>query len=136
MNYAQLNDAQTSVLAIVELAPALVASWAAAGNPKALVYRPLVSDAQPTPNAAQLVVSAGYVIEPTQVRKTWALRAKTQAEIDAADDAADAAALKASSIVAGLKAEIAGTSTLTAAQFRVQASRVLLFLVRRAIGGE
>jgi hypothetical protein len=96
---------------------------------------PLIIDVQPTPSAMQVVVNAGIVVGATEAHQTWGLRTKTQAEIDQSDDAADAAALKASAVVAALKAEVAGTSTLTAAQFRSLAARVLLFLVRRAIGG-
>lgn len=40
-------------------------------------------DVPPTPNASQVVVSGGIVVDATTARQTWTLRAKTQAELDA-----------------------------------------------------
>lgn len=59
------------------------------GNPKQAWLRQLVIDAKPVPSASQVVVDAGYVIEPTQVRQTWALRNKTADELEAESLAAE-----------------------------------------------
>lgn len=82
MQYAKLNAVTPSLIdRIVDLTTEQY--QALNGNPKQAYLRPLVVDAQPTPTTAQVVVSAGYVVEPTQVRQTWALRDKTAAELDA-----------------------------------------------------
>jgi hypothetical protein len=83
MIYARI-EADNSIT-LVDLDPALIAKWAAETNPKAILHRAYVIDAQPTPSATEKVVSAGYVIEPTQVRKTWALLTLNAAELEAAD---------------------------------------------------
>lgn len=40
-------------------------------------------DPKPTPTATQVVVDAGIVFSAASARQTWALRDKTQAELDA-----------------------------------------------------
>jgi hypothetical protein len=117
---------------VLDLDPAIVAGQA---QSKRDILRLFIVDTQPAPSATQAVADGGIVVGPVEAHQTWALRAKTQSELDADADATDAATLKASAAITLLKAEIAGTSSLTAAQFRVLAARVLLFLVRRAIGG-
>jgi hypothetical protein len=133
-------DPSTSAIALVDITQAQFD--ALAGNPKRAFLRPLVIDAQPVPSATEVVVDAGYVIEPTQVRRTWALRAKTQAELDAVAQDAELALLKQA--ISVLQADIADGITAaptTAAQAFVQiqdlkrralrADRVLLWLLRQ-----
>lgn len=51
--------------------------------PAAKGWLPFSTDPQPTPSATQAVVDAGIVFDAASARQTWALRDKTQAEIDA-----------------------------------------------------
>jgi hypothetical protein len=133
-------DPQTSAIALVEITQAQFD--ALAGNPKRQFLRPLVVDGPPVPSATEVVSDGGYVIEPTQVRRTWALRAKTQAEIDATAQADELALLKQA--ISVLQVDIADGITAaptTAAQAFVQiqdmkrralrADRVLLWLLRQ-----
>ena len=46
-------------------------------------WLPYSVDPQPTPSATQAVVNAGVVFDAAAARQTWALRDKTQAELDA-----------------------------------------------------
>jgi hypothetical protein len=65
-NYARLNADATVVLAT-----------ATADNLPGAGWLPLTIDAQPNYDpATQLVQPLGYIIEPTQVRKTWQVVAK------------------------------------------------------------
>jgi hypothetical protein len=126
MQYARI--ANNAVESILDLDPAYVERLAP--NKRALLL-PLVIDQQPTPTASQVVSAGGYVVQPTQVRRTWALRDKTAEELTAEQDAAEREQLKASAIMDLLRAEAAGTSTLTAAQSRKLFARCVLFLVNR-----
>lgn len=102
-------------------------------QPASKGWRLLALVLQPSITASQ-VAELSISLAADSATQVWTVRAKTQGERDAEDDVADRAALQASAVVGLLKAEIAGTSALTAAQFRVLAARCLLFLVRRAIG--
>lgn len=105
--YARI-DPTTQAVSLVDLTAEQFA--ALAGHPtKAATVRAYVIDAQPVAGAAQAVEFAGLVIEPTQVRKTWALRAKTQAELDADTQASE---------LVQLKAEITALNTFIAANDR------------------
>lgn len=128
MQYARLIPDSSVVETILDLSPEYVAALAAS---KRELLRPLVIDAQPTPAAGQVVYSNGYVIEPAQVRRTWAIRAKTADELAMEQDATEREQLKASAVMDLLRAEAAGTSTLTAAQSRKLFARCVLFLVNR-----
>jgi len=123
MIYARINPDNS--VSLVDLDPAFVAALIAAGNPKAGSIRTYVIDAQPVPSAAQRVVDAGYVIEPAQVRKTWALAAKSAAELDAETDAAELEILK--TIAAALQA-----GTGTAGERLVRVERVCVWLLKQA----
>ena len=123
MIYARINPDNS--VSLVDLDPAFVAALIAAGNPKADSIRAYVIDAQPVPSAAQRVVDGGYVIEPTQVRKTWALAAKSAAELDAETDAAELEQLK--TIAAALQA-----GTGTAGERLVRVERVCVWLLKQA----
>jgi predicted nucleic acid-binding Zn-ribbon protein len=87
--FARLDSLSGLVRDLIELTAEQYA--ALDGNPKQALLRPLVIDAQPTPSATQAIVNAGYVVEPTQVRQTWALRDKTadELEVEAIDAAKD-----------------------------------------------
>jgi hypothetical protein len=137
--FARINPL-TSAIELVDITQAQFD--ALAGNPKRAFLRPFVIDTQPVPAADQVVVDAGYVIEPNQVRRTWALRAKTQGELDAAAQDAELALLK--QVTGALQADIADGITAaptTAAQAFVaiqdlkrralRADRVLLWLLRQ-----
>jgi hypothetical protein len=126
MQYARI--ANSAVESILNLDPAYVEKLAP--NKRALLL-PFVIDPQPTPTASQVVSQGPYAIELTQVRQTWALREKTAAELSAEADAAERDQLKAAAIMDLLRAEAAGTSTLTAAQSRKLFARCVLFLVNR-----
>lgn len=89
--YARLTPDTLTVERILDLTQEQYA--ALDGNPKQAYLRPLVVDPQPEPSATQVVVNAGYVVEPAQVRQTWALRDKTQPELDAEAREADRATL-------------------------------------------
>jgi hypothetical protein len=82
---------------------------------------PLIVDAQPVPNASQVVIDTGIVIGQTEAHQTWGLRDKTQAELDADAQAAELAQLKA--MVAALTTDIQAGITAaptTAAQAFVE----------------
>ena len=120
MTYVRLD---ASLLVIERFGIELTAPEFAAlqANGKASSLRLWVIDAQPVPSATQVVIDAGYVIEATQARKTWTLRNKTQAELDAEQQAADLVVLKA--LVTALNADIAAGITAaptTAAQAFVE----------------
>jgi hypothetical protein len=85
--YARLNTETLTVERILDITPEQYA--ALDDNPKQAYLRPFVFDQKPTPSATQVVVNAGYVVEPVQVRQTWALRDKTPAELDAEAREAD-----------------------------------------------
>ena len=78
--YARI-DPLTQQVSLIELSAAEYQAFD--GNPKQQWLRPLVVDAKPTPTTTQIVVDAGYVIEPTQVRQTWAAREMTSEELEA-----------------------------------------------------
>lgn len=79
MQYARLTPNTQTVEAILDLSADHVASLSA--NKRAWL-RPLVIDAQPVPSSSQVVVEGGYVVEATQVRRTWTLRNKTAEELE------------------------------------------------------
>jgi hypothetical protein len=80
--YARIDPLTQQVARLVELTAEEYAAFE--GNPKQQWLRPLVVDAVPTPSATQVVVNAGYVIEPTQVRQSWGLREMTADELEGA----------------------------------------------------
>lgn len=51
-------------------------------NGKAAMLRVWVIDAQPVPNATQILVRGPIVIGPAEAHQTWSLRDKTQAELN------------------------------------------------------
>jgi hypothetical protein len=141
MRYAKFISGTQTIEGAVEMAPAYLATLS---PNKQSMFRPLVTDAQPTPSSTQVVLSAGYVIEPTQVRETWALREKTADELEdesiGADRAQIAAALDA--INTQLAITNAQVDAMTAAQVRslVRDDRritlqVLRYMVRRVKRG-
>ena len=100
------------------------------GNPKQAFLRPLVIDAQPGPTTSQAVVDAGHVIEATQVRQTWVLRNKTQAELDADAQSSELTALRTmvAALTTDIQAGITAAPTTTA-----QAFAAIQDLKRRAL---
>lgn len=97
---------------------------------KAAFILPVVIDAQPTPTSQQVVESAGYVVEAAQVRRTWALRDKTAAELD--DDALAAELVQIKALRSALQADV--TAGLTAAPTtQAQAFAAIQDLKRRAL---
>lgn len=84
MRFAKLSPDLLSVIEVVDIEESVYLNWVATGNPKAQFMRYLVTDAQPTFDPATQVLEVGpYVIEATQVRETWVVRAKTAAELEA-----------------------------------------------------
>lgn len=51
-------------------------------NGKAANLRLYVVDVQPVPSSTQVVINAGVVVGSVEAHQTWAMRAKTQAELD------------------------------------------------------
>lgn len=138
--FARLDPLTSAVTAILELEHADVDALAA--NKRALL-RPLVIDAPPTPTETEVVIAAGYIVEPTRVRRAWVVRPKTAAEIAAAVDAAELAQLK--QVIDALQTDIADGITpapTTAAQAFVavqdlkrralRADRILRWLLQRS----
>jgi hypothetical protein len=78
--YARIDPLTLQVDALVDMT--LAEYQAFDGNPKQQWLRPLVVDAKPAPGATQVVVDAGFVIEPAQVRQTWAVREMTAEEAE------------------------------------------------------
>ena len=99
--------------------------------PIAKGWLPLVIDAQPTPSASQLVTQGPILYSATEAHQTWALRDKTAEEIAREADASERDQIKAAAVMDLLRAEAAGTSTLTAAQSRKLFARCVLWLVNR-----
>jgi hypothetical protein len=132
MIYARI-EADGSIT-LHDLDPALIAKWVAESNRKALVHRPLAIDTQPAASATQIIVDAGYVIEPTQVRQTWALREKTADEIEVGDVLAERDKLP--EIIADLKTQRDVTraqwDAFTANQLRAEQWRDRQVLLRLA----
>lgn len=121
-------DPVSNVITVIDITQAQFD--ALAGNPKRAFLRPLVVDAQPSPSSAEVVINAGYVIEPTQVRQTWALRAKTAEELAASAQATELGLLRQA--MAALQADI--TAGITAAPTTaVQAFVEVQDLKRRAL---
>lgn len=133
-------DPLTNAVTLLDITQAQFDSLA--GNPKRAFLRPYVVDAQPVPSASEVVINAGYVIEPTQVRRTWALRQKTAAELATEADATELAQLK--QVIGALQADISDGITAaptTAAQAfleiqdlkrrALRCDRVLLWLLKQ-----
>jgi hypothetical protein len=116
--YAQLDATATQVVAVVDIAPALVVEWVATGNPKAALYRPLVIDTQPVPSATQYVANAGIVIESGQVRQAWALLDKSAEQLE--DDAVRAEKQQINTYLADLQTQLDISNAARAALTNVQ----------------
>lgn len=140
--YARIEPATGLVRDTIELTPQQFS--ALNGNPKQAFIKPLIIDAQPATNGSNVVVSAGYVIESTQVRQTWALRPKTQAELDAESQATEFALLRAmrTALQTDVSAGITAAPTTAAQAFieiqdlkrrALRADRILLWLLRQQI---
>ena len=138
--YARLDPIAGTVNAIVNLTQAQFD--ALNGNPKQAYLKPLVIDTQPVLTAAQTIVDAGYAIEATQVRQTWSLRNKAQAELDADSQAAELVQLKAmvSAIQTDIDAGITAAPTTQAQAFTaiqdlkrraLRTDRVLKYLLKK-----
>lgn len=73
-------------------------------NGKAAWLRTWVVDAKPSVTASQLIVAGPIVIDAVEAHQTWTVREKTQAELDAEQNAADRPALLA--MIAALSSDI------------------------------
>lgn len=116
--YARLDPLTLLVRDAVELTAEQYA--ALNGNPKQAYIRPLVADPQPTPTASQYVIAGPYVVEPTRVRKTWAVVEKSAEEI-AAEAEQEARLADLAQIRTVLAAMKAGTGTTTVRLQRLEA---------------
>ena len=116
--YAQLDATATQVVAVVDIAPALLAEWVAASNPKAALYRPLVIDAQPVPSATQYFANAGFVIEAGQVRQSWALLDKSPEQLE--DESVRAEKQQITTYLADLQTQLDISNATRAALTNVQ----------------
>jgi hypothetical protein len=130
--YARVEKDQ--VVEIVERDERQMAAFKAAGNPKASAYLPvIVEQKKPAVPEGQIAERGDPVVDDGTVFVGWVLRDKTDDEIAADEDRRDRQALKADAVMDKLHAEINGTSSLTAAQFRVLVARCLLYLIRRSM---
>ena len=77
------------------------------------------------------VVSSAQVLVGYSFGTGWVVRGKNAEELAREADAAERDQLKAAAVMDLLRAEAAGTSTLTAAQSRKLFARCVLFLVNR-----
>ena len=101
--YARLTAEMNAVDLLLELTAEQYVALEA--NGKASWLRLWAVDAQPTPGATQVVEHGPIVINETEARQTWALREKTQAELDAEANSADRPTIKAA--ITALSADIA-----------------------------
>lgn len=99
--FARINPLGPTIDSVVDIDPAAVASLVDA---KRQWVRPIVADAVPTVPTSQVVERGPLVIEPTQVRQTWVVRDKTQAEVDADSATTERATLVA--MVAAIQSDI------------------------------
>lgn len=105
-----------------------------AGNPKQAYFRLLVVDERPQPQPDQVVERGPFVIEPQQVRQTWATRAKTAEESAFDAELAELALLK--QMIEALNVAIqagAGVAPTTAAEAfaQIQALKVQVLRLNR-----
>jgi hypothetical protein len=135
MSYARLSPDLQTVELLDALADEAYAQLLAANNPKTQHHRLQVIDAQPVPGANQKVAPAGWVVEPTQVRKTWQLVAKSDAEIDADTRTADNPQMKLD-----IETQLAVTNNMRSAMTANQRlnelekdTRILLRFARRRL---
>jgi hypothetical protein len=70
-----------TVAAIVDIDPALHASWVAAGNPKAIAFRPVVTDAKPPFNQATHALDERFTVLADSVIRSWTVRPLTADEL-------------------------------------------------------
>jgi hypothetical protein len=81
MIYAILNE-NMQVKELRNLDPNWVQNLISIGNPKANYILPFAQDVEPTYDSETQVLQLGeYIIEETQVRRTWIIRNLTQEEI-------------------------------------------------------
>jgi hypothetical protein len=134
MRYVKFISGTQTIEGSVDMDPAYLAKLS---PNKQAMFRPLVTDPQPTPTATQVVMSAGYVIEPTQVRETWSLREKSADEIEDESLGVDRAQIAAAldSINTQLAITNAQVDAMTTAQIRtlVRDDRRIVFQVLRYI---
>jgi hypothetical protein len=134
MRYVKFISGTQTIEGSVDMDPAYLAKLS---PNKQAMFRPLVTDPQPTPTATQVVMSAGYVIEPTQVRETWSLREKSADEIEDESLVVDRAQIAAAldSINTQLAITNAQVDAMTTAQIRtlVRDDRRIVFQVLRYI---
>lgn len=140
--FAVLDPGTLSVVGLKELTQEQYA--ALNGNPKQDYIRPLVIDPRPTPEASSVAEVGHYVVEPAQVRRTWVVRAKTAAELDAEQQAAERELLR--QLIDALATDVAdgitaAPATLLAAAQDIQAlkqrqrraDRILMWLLRNRV---
>ena len=77
--YARIEGGK--VAATLDLPDALYASWKQTGNPKAVAYRPVITDTLGPYDPAREAPVESFVVQPTQVRRVWSIRAKTPDEL-------------------------------------------------------
>ena len=85
--------------------------------------RLLVIDPQPTPTAGRVVVSAGIVVGATEAHDTWAMRDKTEAELE--DDALAAEFLQLEALLANIETQNNISNSAFSAMTTVQKLDVL-----------
>jgi hypothetical protein len=121
---------RTSDSRIVDLAPETVAGLAPSKRDTLRLYS---VDPMPTPPPSQFVVDGPLVVDQTTARKTWELRDKTPAQLEAEAFAANQQATleQARAIYHALK-----NGTGTAAERLTRVERVAAHYLRGQFGGE
>lgn len=121
MLYARLDPNNSGVPEVrnFDVAPAAAKGWL-----------PFSVDAKPTPSATQAVVDAGIVFDANAARQTWALRDKTQAEMDAEGRTTEKDMLLAA---AAFLDSAAPTTVAAAAQDIQKLKRCMKWLLDQAI---
>jgi hypothetical protein len=119
-------------------------TYAALSANKLALLRLWVVDTQPAPSATQVLMDGGIVVGDTEAHQTWALRDKTQAELDAEAVASEGPTVP--QLIADIKTQLdidntAFNAMTTADKFVVlrQDRRLLLracrYMLRRMGGG-
>lgn len=129
--YARLAPDRQSVLEVISDPRVTdIARLISIASPKAATYLPLVVDAAPTLLATERAIVGPYLIEAAQVRQTWQVVAKTQAEIDADTRLAESAQLQ---VIAAFL-DSAAPATLVAAAADIQKlKRLCKWMMQQAV---
>lgn len=77
--YARMSG--NDIVEIIELDDAWYQNLVAVGNPKAQIFRIVVEENVPIYDQATQFVVESFIVEPTQVRRTWVVQNKSAEQI-------------------------------------------------------